>query len=442
MTETQALTIANRTALQVDDGEAKEYAKQLLTHASAGNALFPKDLSQSQAVVLARLALAYGLDPIAGEIIPYQGKAYVTIDGRVRKAQENPAYDGLECVPATDDERKAFRCSDDEHLWIARVWRKDRRVPFVGYGRSGGKGDRNPVSREYGAEMAQKRAKARALRDAFSMPLPSYEDEEPRHTRPAVSYSAPVIDHEAGRYIDVETGVIEGEYAEATEGPLASQTRKIHTLVGKLGWDDDEYRTLLREAFGVESSTDMTEGQAAALSETLAALYGVADFEHATVRVQDAVAAMKKRAAKLRAVEGDDDPAWQRAQERDAERKAALDAAGMDTPLESAAQQVTLTDAEYREIAADDAPMFTDAEAAPPSEPLPARETPAQKSARRTAMETKIKQYLSAGAALGMDLAPYEYDESTSDGALEAKGVKLAAAIKALTEPAKQAATT
>lgn len=62
------------------------------------------------------------------------------------------------------------------------------------------------------------------------------------------------------------------------------------------------------------------------------------------------------------------------------------------------------------------------------------RETTAQKSARRTAMETRITQYLSAGAALGMDLAPYEFDESTSDGALEAKGVKLAAAIKKLTE--------
>lgn len=59
------------------------------------------------------------------------------------------------------------------------------------------------------------------------------------------------------------------------------------------------------------------------------------------------------------------------------------------------------------------------------------RETSAEKSARRREMEARIAQYMSAGAAMGMDLAPYEFDDSTPDGIVEARGAKLAAAIRA-----------
>lgn len=314
----RALIPAQQTALQVDAKEAESFAGQLMKHAQAGGPLFPKDMTQSQAVQMARLSLAYGLDPIAGELILYQGRPYVTIDGRVRKAQENAAYDGLECNPATDDERKAFRCGEDEHLWIARVWRKDRRLPFVGYGRAAGKGDRNPVSQTYAQEMAQKRAKARALRDAFAMPLPSYEDDAPdnasRRDFPP-HRTGPVIEGES-RVIDAD-GVIVSEGEPDESGPTASQIKKIHTLVGRLGWTDADYRVLLRDAFAVGSSKDLPMGQAAALSECLEALVARSEEEGRAVRIQDAVAAMRRNLDKMRQWDEESDPGYARSKERD-----------------------------------------------------------------------------------------------------------------------------
>lgn len=251
--------------MAVDADEVKRQASFYLEHARGGSPAFPRDLTPIQAGELARVAIAYGLDPMLQELIIYQGKLYCTIDGRIRKANEHQQYDGLECNPATDEERKAFRCSDEEHLWIARVWRKDRRVPFVGYGRASGAKDRNPVSRDYGQEMAQKRAKHRALRDAFSLPLPGAEEEG---GLPGV-----IVEH-APRYVEPSTGeILEGE-AVALEppGPSRDQLAAIHIQAKSLGWTDEQYRFLLGDAFGVESSKELSEGQASALIESMAAI--------------------------------------------------------------------------------------------------------------------------------------------------------------------------
>lgn len=253
-----------RGTLDVDPNEVKAKATFFLEHAKGGSPAFPRDLTPIQASELARVALAYGLDPILGELTIYQGRIYVGIDGRTRKANEHPAYDGLECVPASDAERKGFRCSEDEHLWIARVWRKDRKVPFVGYGRAGGAGDRNPVSKTYGQEMAQKRAKHRALRDAFSIPLPGDEEHDDWRPSQRVDY-APEVNYSTGEIIDAEA-------VEVSDGPTREQLASIHIHTKALGWEDDAYRELLREAFGVESSTELSEGQASALLESIGAI--------------------------------------------------------------------------------------------------------------------------------------------------------------------------
>jgi hypothetical protein len=246
--------------MQVDPGEVKSQATFFLEHAKAGSPAFPRDLTPIQASELARVALAYGLDPVMGELTIYQGKIYIGIDGRVRKANEHPAFKGMECVPATDAERKAFRCSEDEYLWIARVWRRDRDVPAVGYGRASGANDRNPVSKQYGQEMAQKRAKHRALRDAFSISLPGAEE--------ADNWQPPT-----GEHVNYSTGeIIDAESIEVSDGPTREQLASIHIHTKALGWTDEQYRELLRDAFGVESSKDLSEGQASALLESIEAI--------------------------------------------------------------------------------------------------------------------------------------------------------------------------
>lgn len=262
MTQTQALALLPASAMAVDAKQAAEFAGQLMKHAQAGGPMFPKDLSPAQATLMARLSIAYGLDPIAGELTLYQGRPYVTIDGRVRVANAHYAFDGIECVPASDEERKSFRAADDEHLWVARVWRKDRQFPFVGYGRSAGRSDKNPVSQTYAQEMAQKRAKHRALRDAFSLPLPGREEaDDTSPGRPSVQvYDAPageIVD--AGSFVDLD----------ATNTITPEQIKAIHTVTEKLKWSDDEYRDVLRHTYAVESSKDLLEGQAASILEML-----------------------------------------------------------------------------------------------------------------------------------------------------------------------------
>ncbi len=143
-------------------------------------AKFPQQLSKEDRNLLATAAISYGFDPIMNEISIFQGRPYVSIDGRYRKAQETGQLDGVETRPATAEEKNAWQIPDDDYFFRAEVYVKGASRPFVGWGRvrSGesqkGKGfkpvETNPQ------RMAEKRAEAQALRKAFHIPLPSLED--------------------------------------------------------------------------------------------------------------------------------------------------------------------------------------------------------------------------------------------------------------------------
>lgn len=239
--------------MTVDEQEVRKNAVILMNHKGTG--VFPSNMTAAEAGQIARLALAYGLDPFVGELILYQNRPYVTIDGRIRVANSHPAFRGIECRPATDEERKDFRCRDNEHLWKATVWRSDRDIPTAVFGRASDD-DGNPVSKKWAQEMAQKRAKHRALRDAFSIPIPGREeagDHDSYESRPRIS----VIDAEATEVID------------ATIMATPEQVTAIHALVGALKWSDEEYRAVLQQTYHVGSSKDLAEGQAASVLEML-----------------------------------------------------------------------------------------------------------------------------------------------------------------------------
>jgi hypothetical protein len=258
--ETRAL--APRTALDVDDAAAAKRTAQLMKHRGG---LFDKDMTEPQAATLARLSLFYGLDPFTDDLILYQGRPYLTLQGAMRIANQDPQYDGIECTPATPDEREAFRARDDEALWVARVWRKDRRVPNVGYGRASGTEADQPVARKWTAEMAQKRAKHRALRDAFSLPVPGVEENR-----------EPALDTEPlGPIIEGTSREPAPPRADAPEPIRRDQIVAIHAIATAIGWisraDDTPYREALHATFGAASSKDLTANQAAAFIEALVA---------------------------------------------------------------------------------------------------------------------------------------------------------------------------
>lgn len=143
-------------------------------------AKFPQEMTVADKRLLAQVALTYGFDPLMGEVTIYQGRPWVSIDGRYRKAQETGRFDGIETRPANKQERIDWSIPDDDYFFRAEVFVKGTSRPFVGWGRvfaaetTGGKGfkpvEKNPQ------RMAEKRAEAQALRKAFHIPLPSTED--------------------------------------------------------------------------------------------------------------------------------------------------------------------------------------------------------------------------------------------------------------------------
>jgi len=152
---------------------------QMLARVSMGGK-FVDDLNPVEKRKLASLARFYGFDPAMGEMTIYQGRPYVSIDGRYRKAQETGKFNGVESRPATKEEYESQRIPPEDYLWRADVHVKGAAYPFVGWGRvfagetMGGKGfkpvEKNPQ------RMAEKRAEAQALRKAFHIELPSIEE--------------------------------------------------------------------------------------------------------------------------------------------------------------------------------------------------------------------------------------------------------------------------
>ena len=267
----RAITV--RTTLDIDDGAATKRTAQLMKHRGG---LFPTDMTEAQAAIMARLSLLYELDPLMDELILYQGKPYLTLKGALRVAIRDDRFRGIECVPATPAERDAFRVRDDEQLWVARVHRAGWDVPIVGYGRASASDDQ-PVARRWTAEMAQKRAKHRALRDAFSLPVPGVEEAgDPVADAPR----GPVLEGVSRPVVDAAPAVAPERVApmavsapDQPAGIRPDQISAIHAIGHAIGWitrdDDTAYRDALMATFGVVTSKDLTANQAAAFIEVL-----------------------------------------------------------------------------------------------------------------------------------------------------------------------------
>ena len=130
--------------------------------------------------LIAEMAREYGLDPMMGEFMVYQGAPFITVAGRLRKAQETGELDGIESTAASRDEREGRGCKEGDILIKVGVFRKGCSHSFVGWGKVTGeersKADPFLPIVKYPYDMAEKRGVARGLKKAFSIPLPSYED--------------------------------------------------------------------------------------------------------------------------------------------------------------------------------------------------------------------------------------------------------------------------
>jgi len=167
------------------DSTALEAMSQDTMLARINQAKFPQDLKPPEKALLATASRTYGFDPIMGELTIFQGRPYVSVDGRYRKAQETGKLDGVESRPATKDERTAWDIPDGDFFFRAEVWVKGASRAFVGWGRvraveakarPNNAGDAYKPTVTVPQRMAEKRAEVMALRKAFHIPLPSAED--------------------------------------------------------------------------------------------------------------------------------------------------------------------------------------------------------------------------------------------------------------------------
>jgi hypothetical protein len=121
---------------------------------------------EQQSMFLMALGQRLGVRAELGELLLYQGKPYLTIDGRIRLAHESGLLVGMETRPATALECRNYGCEPGDVLWVAQVFRRGAGRAFTGWGHVSQK-DRNPVTKTHPREMAKKRAKYDALRSAF-----------------------------------------------------------------------------------------------------------------------------------------------------------------------------------------------------------------------------------------------------------------------------------
>lgn len=122
---------------------------------------------EEQTMFLMAFGQKIGVRAELGDLMLYQGKPYITIQGRVRLAHQSGLLAGIQPRPATVLERRQYGASDDEVLWVCDVWRHGAPRAFRGWGVCNPTRDRNPVAKSFPREMAKKRAKYDALALAF-----------------------------------------------------------------------------------------------------------------------------------------------------------------------------------------------------------------------------------------------------------------------------------
>jgi len=239
--------------------------KQMLERVN--QARFPKDLTVQDRQLMATISIEYGLDPLFGELMIYQGRPYVTIDARRRKAQETNQLDGISARPATKTERQARGVENGDYLFVAEVWVKGASHPFEGWGmvkESETKGSEFlPIVKDPAAQ-CEKRAEAQALRRAFHIPLPSFEEIiEGDFT--VVSDKKVASKSETGPPAVKTDPKAPGPKDRATQ----PQITKIWGDAGKMGYTEDEVNALVKYKFGVANVYALSIAQA---SETINAI--------------------------------------------------------------------------------------------------------------------------------------------------------------------------
>jgi hypothetical protein len=151
---------------------------------NAANALsWGEAMAPGVRIKLAMFVAKHRFDPAAEHVNVLGGKLYVTLAGRLFKADEHRDDKGAKTFggfkvdrPMTPEERALYEIPKGALGWYVEVERTDCKYPFVGIGMAGGECERNPVAAGFGRiAIAQKRAREKGLRTAYPIGDPGDE---------------------------------------------------------------------------------------------------------------------------------------------------------------------------------------------------------------------------------------------------------------------------
>lgn len=147
--------------------------------------LFPQSMTAPQRAAIAKICIDYELDPLMNELMVYQGRPYITVAARLRKAHENDMpLAGITTRAATKEEKLSRDYTEADYVMVAEAFKMaptgQLLGPFEGWGvvkkATADKADKHLPIGDNPAQHAEKRAIARALRMGWHIPLPSFEE--------------------------------------------------------------------------------------------------------------------------------------------------------------------------------------------------------------------------------------------------------------------------
>jgi hypothetical protein len=119
------------------------------------------------------LCKTYLLDPVF-DLMIYQGRPYITYEGRLRKLRESAYYRGHKVRPLLRDEKEAWSFKPEDIVVVCEVDMGSHGT-VTDFGVVRAVGEVSPVARQHPQQLAIKRAVARASRQAVGIDLPTFD---------------------------------------------------------------------------------------------------------------------------------------------------------------------------------------------------------------------------------------------------------------------------
>ncbi len=168
----------SQAAREVAEKMTMEKASTRAASMALANSSWGKDMSEDQRAAVEKVARDLGLSIAAGHLIVLGGNPFITLEGRLVQAEGTGKFEGFDEGPLPKEEWEGWGIPPEaKSAWRVTVYRKGCPRPFNEVGWAGGpREERQPVARMFPGEMARKRGRARALKLAFPVGLPSAEE--------------------------------------------------------------------------------------------------------------------------------------------------------------------------------------------------------------------------------------------------------------------------